>query len=378
MRANIQDETALLAVSPSALTAYARSAGWSKIETYGEHSDVFANEHLPEVVVPRTQDIGDYISVVSKLIEVFAGVAEIDEISLYADLVTADRDVIRFRVPSAEKGSLGINDGIELVDGARNILLSAACSLEDPRPLYRTGANRIANKFLKEVRLGQTEQSSFSVTLLSPVIPPPLQLPFDEDWSPENNPLERRVTKRLTDALEATIRATELTIGGDTQAFSLAVPDGASANLCEALVQLISPFPKLEISLTWARTRPMTLPRALHRFNRDQVPILSEAARSYRRQEPQQDIQLVSFVKRLTRDKSEIEGTVTLRSSFDGRTKSVVAVMSQSDYQRAIQAHSDKAIVIAKGDLERTGRPWRLLNARIAQVLTFGDGQDDE
>ena len=41
MRVAIRDTEALRAVSPVALAAYARAAGWSKAETYGDHSDVY-------------------------------------------------------------------------------------------------------------------------------------------------------------------------------------------------------------------------------------------------------------------------------------------------------------------------------------------------
>ncbi len=378
MKTKIRDVEALLAISPSALSAYALAAGWSKIETFGEHSNVFAHESFPEVILPRTQELGDYARVVSKLIEIFASAAALDELSLYRELVAADRDVIRVWVPSAEPGVLGMNDGIELVNGTRDMLLAAACSLQHPKPLYRTGTNRVANKFLEQVRWGQTEQNCFAITLWPPVIPPVVQPALDRDWASEDDPLERRITKRLTEALKATRRATELTVGGNTGAFSQAVSDGVSANLCEALVQLVTLFPTLEISLTWARTRPMESVRTVHSFYRAEVPILSEAARSYRWQEPQPDLRLVGFVKRLTRDRSETEGTVTLRSIIDGQMKSVVAVMSQSDYQRAIQAHGDKSVVIVEGDLERMGRPWRILNPQIAAVLNIEDGQDND
>ena len=94
MRVVIRDNAALQAVSPVALSAYARASGWGKVGTYGAHSDVYAAQGLPELILPRTQRLGDYASVVSQLITIFARVAERDEISLYNDLVTANRDVV--------------------------------------------------------------------------------------------------------------------------------------------------------------------------------------------------------------------------------------------------------------------------------------------
>lgn len=378
MKANIRDREALLAVSPSALSAYARAAGWTRGEPYGDHSDVYAAEGLPEVILPRTQRLGDYAVVVSRLIEIFAKVADTDELSLYRDLVTADRDVIRVRVaPGDDDGSMTVNNGVSFVGGAHDLLLAAACSLREPRPLYRAGANREANNYLNQVRLGQTEQGSYVVTLLTPVVPPPMQQVLDPNWASGDDPIERQMTRRLTQALTATREATERTIGGESDAFSEAVRQGTSANLCEALVTLIEPFPTLDISLTWARTRPMNAARTVIRFASGDAPILREAARSFRDREPQPDVCLVGLVQRLKRDEWETDGTITLRAYVDERIQSVTAVLKRSDYEQAIHAHKTKAPVVLKGELERFGQRWRLLNPSLADVILNEDTSTD-
>ena len=111
----------------------------TKTEAFaGDHSDVYQATGLPEIILPRTQRLGDYANVVSRLIETFAAVAEMDELALYRDLVTADRDVIRVRATEGDRaGTVSVNDGVNLMDGARDLLLAAACSLKDPRPIYR-------------------------------------------------------------------------------------------------------------------------------------------------------------------------------------------------------------------------------------------------
>ena len=374
MRASIRDRGALLAISPAALSAYARAEGWVRNGAYSDHSDVYAAEGLPEIILPRTQRLGDYAHVVSQLIDIFAQVADMDEVSIYRDLVTADRDVIRVRAADSNDGAVAVDDGISLMQGASDMLLAAACSLRNPQPLYRAGANREASDYLRQVRLGQTEHGSFVVTLLTPVIPPPMQPTFDPELASDNDSIERLVTRRLAEALEAVRQATERTVGGDGAAFFEAVDNGVSANLCESLVTLIEPFPTLDIGLTWARTRPMKSARRVVRFANDDAPIIREAARSFRDREPQPDVRLFGFVQQLRRDKEETDGTITLRASVDGQQiRSVTAVLSQSHYERAIQAHSLKAPVVAEGDLERAGQRWHLRNPRITSIISAED-----
>ena len=86
MKVRIQDIDALIAVQPNALFAYARAAGWEELEPYGDHSEVYVHREAPEIIVPKTQCLGDYANVVSRLIQIFAKVAESDELSVYRDL----------------------------------------------------------------------------------------------------------------------------------------------------------------------------------------------------------------------------------------------------------------------------------------------------
>ena len=406
MKVSIQDKKALLAVSPAALSAYARTSGWTKVDTHGKHSDVFTGEGLPEIILPRTAHLGDYARVVSMVIEIFAKVADVDELALYRDLAIADRDVVRVRaVDGDDSGSVAVSDGIDLMSGARDMILAAACSLQGPQPLYRAGANREARAYLNRVRLGQTEQGSFAITLLSPVISPPIQQPLfstleygddpierqvtrrpaDPIQQPlfsaleyGDDPIERQVTRRLADSLAATREATEKTVGGDVGAFSEAVASGVSANLCEALVKLIEPFSTLDISLVWARTHPMSTARNVVHFDAHDAPILREAARSFREREPRPGIRLFGVVQRLKRGETDTEGTIALWASIDGQNQAVVAVLKQSDYERAIQAHETKSPLVMEGDLERTGQRWRLLNPSIADVILNKDVPDED
>ncbi len=371
MKVRIQDREALMAISPRALSAYARAAGWSKAEPYGNHSDIYVAEGHPEVILPRTQHLGDYAHIVSQLITIFARVAETDEISLYRDLTMSGWDVIRVRAMGSEAdGDVAVSAGLDLVRGAHDMLLAAACSLQGEKRLYRVGANREAQDYLSKVRLGQTEQGSFVVTLLSPVpFPRQQQLPFGAGITPDD-PVERQVTQRLADALAATRQATEsMARGEDSNVFYHAVSRGVSTNLCEALAMLIEPFSALDISLTWARTRPMATARTAIRFAQDSAPILRKVAQSFRDREPRLDEQLFGFVRSLKREAQETDGTITLQAPVDGAVRSVAVVLNQTDYEQAIQAHQSKAGVSVKGDLERDGQRWRLLNPIIQEII---------
>ena len=372
MKASIQDKDALLAVSPAALSAYARAEGWAKAEPYGDFSDIYVADGLPDIVLPWTENLGDYANVVSTLIVIFARVANVDELSLYRDLVTADRDVIKMRAPDSDDGAVSLDNGVDFVRGASDLLLAAACSYDNPQPLYRLGANKEARAYLRQMRLGQTEQGSFVVTLLSPVVPPPMQLALDlhPEELPEEVVAERRITRHLASTLRATRNAIEGTVSGNFDAFVTVLSEGVSANLCEALDKMIEPFSTLDVSFVWARTRPLLKAREVIHFSNDDAPILREAARAFRQRGPRLDESLVGFVNILSRKEDEDDGKIRLKTEIDGKSQSVNAILSQSEYARALKAHKEKATVIAEGDLERVGQRWTLLNARIKTIIS--------
>ena len=387
MQATIHDREALKAISPASLAAYARSAGWQRGETYRLHSHIYAGRNRPEIIVPRTDHLGDYATVVSRLIEVFAQVADRDELTIYRSLVTGDRDVVRIRVADSDEGSLGLNEGVDLVSGARDLIRSAACSLSRTQPVYRAGAIQEAKELLEQVRLGQTHQGSFVITVLTPIVPPLVE-PVQQELFPElsddilqenegrDAPIQRKMTRRLVEALQAARESTERVAAGDSGAFADGVEKGVSANFCDALTCLIGPFPSLDIGVSWARTRPSPLPEAVVRFGKADSPILQEAARRFRERAPREDVRLRGFVQILKRPETQNDGIIHLTTQIDGRQQavSVSTVLTQLDYEKALQAHSDKAMVTLTGDLERTGQRWWLLNPQVESVLRNEEG----
>ncbi len=165
MQVSIHDRDALLAISPAALSAYARVAGWRHSESYRKHADVYVGDKLPEIIVPRTTRLGDYANVVSALIKTFAQVANQSELTVYGALTTAERDEIRIQVPASDDGSLRLNDGVSLLEGIRDLVLSAAHSLQGSQPVHQAGANKDATELLRQLRLRQSACGHHVVTL---------------------------------------------------------------------------------------------------------------------------------------------------------------------------------------------------------------------
>ncbi|MGE0148946.1 MAG: hypothetical protein AB7R87_16365 [Parvibaculaceae bacterium] len=370
--AKILDAGALRQVTPSALRAYAASQGWRKVEPYGDHSDVYAFGGR-EIILPGTARLGDYASAVSNALTTLAVVEGRDELQVYFDLSTADQDVVRVRAPrAADDGSVLVEPGVELFVHAKNLLLSAACSVTEPRRAYRVGGMKDASAYIDRVRLGQTQRGSFIVTLLSPV-PPALEYSLQQSFWPAmgDEPFERKVTRQLVQGLRATRKAVESFNRGDGfEEFEKAVEHGASANLCEALATLVEQGEGADVSVTWAQTRQAPESRSSVEFPVSDAAILKEAAKVFRDREPRADELIEGFIVKLSRGASESDGRITVRAYIDEqRPVSVAVELPQVIYERAVAAHQAKLPVSIRGDLVREGQRWRLKNARDVRGL---------
>ena len=223
------------------------------------------------------------------------------------------------------------------------------------------------------------------VSLLSPVVSPPIQMSLIPDSDEPERPVVRQMTEWLTQALDATRQATDDKNRGKPEAFIGSVTEGVSANLCDALAELTKVLSRIDVNVVWARTHLRDDSRWTVRFTAHDTPILLDASRVFRSHEPQLDMRLTGLVQVLKRDESALDGTVTLRTSIEGRNRSVKAVLPPLEYLRAIEAHRARKPVVMRGDLKKAGKDWRLLNPLIEDIIAndeatgesnAGDGTD--
>jgi hypothetical protein len=245
MKAQIRDAQALRALKPIDVSAYLRAKGWRQVtDLHGKASlwflHVEANEF--DVTVPLRREMGDYTLRIGEVLETLAKVEQRSELDILRDLVTATADLIRVRAPSrdAENGTLPLDQAVAFVERSRDMMLAAACAALDKRAFFAKRKAQQAMDYLSHVRMGQTEQGSFVLTILSPVAPElkPAQetLAFITEVSP---PYERQVTQTLMASLQTLDEAARSAGAlGDMTPFQTAVAKGVSANLCDAIVGL--------------------------------------------------------------------------------------------------------------------------------------------
>ena len=154
-----------------------------------------------------------------------------------------------------------------------------------PEALHPQRTIKRIDNFLKGCRVGQTERGSFVATILAPV-PPEIQptlTNLDAGQFQLEQPFSRQVTTRLMSSLGLVSGAIQT---GRADRLLDAVPQGISANLCDALIMMKPPGDEscLDIRVTWARTRPhlpSDVPQLVS-FPQEQFAVIEEVGRQLR------------------------------------------------------------------------------------------------
>ena len=366
-----KDSLGLSSVPLRSLYAYLASHGWQKIEPYGESGFVFGleNEDL-EILVPSVA-LSDYQRRIEEILETLSEVEERDSHAIFQDVSLSEYDLIRVRLPEpVPSGSVPVTAGVSLFQESHNLLLAAACSVSRPQRSYRAGRNREASDYMDTVRFGQTEIGSFIASLLSPV-PPNLVGQADLSTGLPNEPFARRVTRKLVSGLRAAKDAVALSdYGGNISAFEQNVSKGVSANLCDAIANLLDfeNRQSIDVSVSWSLVREPPEGRAQIVFDRSDIPVLKEASRILKDRQERPNERLDGYVHTLVRGQTQHSGRVILKAVVDGVMSSVRVDFAPSDYIRIAEAHGQRKVVSLEGDLRRDGQRWVLDNPRDLEV----------
>jgi hypothetical protein len=357
------------ALRPAEVQLYLAGRGW-KSEPYGAQGKGLLF-HLPsmpeaELLLPLKRDLSDYAIRMEDLVVTLAAVEQRPVAEVLNDLSGPKGDVFRFRVAGsvALMGNLPLDEAIKLFAGARRLLASAAQSLLRPEPLQPQKIFKQAEAFLKTCRLGQTERGSFVATILAPV-PPEIQPWLNLDggeFLADEQPFPRRVTSQLMSSLGVISSAIE---SGETERLLDAVPQGVSANLCEALTTMKPPGDEslLEIGVTWSSTRPrlpVEIPDRVS-FPQEQFVFIEEVGRQLRTRaiaREERFIGRIQSVKKAVRPMllAQIAGWIVISTDVAGSPARVRLDLKSDEFGAACDALRDDNWIAVTGIIRQDVR----------------------
>lgn len=362
---------AAAAPNPGELAAYLLAQDWALQSADATWAVYHKSINSEDVVleVPQQAAARDYTRAVGVLLEDIARIEARNVANVLRDVKSTSVDVVRIAIDgsSTRDGRIAVEAGRRVYEAARDLLLSAACSVIEPRPVFAKRKPEEAMRLLNTARFGQTEVGSFVLTIECGVAPR-LQQPLLDDGDDIDAPFERKACVRLAYAtLEAEGATRESAASGSIEPFQRRTKDGVSANLCEAIAEILdaTSADTLKMGFSFASRRPLVCPvPRLVAFSSDTSVVLREAAARLRDEAKYPATEIVGTVVRLDSHNSAAGGDAVLRAEWEGRMRLVKVTLDAAGYARAIQAHGDRALVLVTGDLAREGRSLCLRNPR--------------
>lgn len=378
MKVTIRDTAILRAIPPLELATYLRSNDWTLAERLGDKGAVWtraSGSGAPlEIILPLRYEVRDFAARMADALQTLEVAEGRSQLDILRDIRATSADVIRVELdgPAVMEGSLPLQRGVSALARTQELVLAAACAAVEPRPVYPTRKPSMAVDYMSKVRLGQTEQGSYVLTVISPV-PPALDVDGDgASLAGLEDPFERSVTTTLVTAMAAARVAADIAAStGQLRPFLEATRLGVSANLCDAIAGLVgeSGADSLGVRVRWAPSRlpPRTVPDRIT-FGRDAIRVVEEASRIFRETTPRDEVELQGMVVALKREESSAAGMVTVAALVDGALRKVRVELGGDGYAAAIRAHQEERRVRCTGRLVREGRSLILRDAHGFEV----------
>ena len=289
------------------------------------------------MLLPHHHDWIDYLDLLTALVDTLARAEGRSALSLLSDLTTATSDVVRLRAVTgpASDGTIGVGDGLRLVDCLRRVFLAAACTAVEPRRTYHKRKFTEATRFVDRLRLGQTERGSFVLTALSPVTP---ALTEQASSDQDTEPFERKVTRTLAQALSGLESAAlQGSLESQIEPFEREVERGVSADLCEAIALLgeSEVIEQVDFDIAWSPVRAAPAVAQRTSFTRAVFPVIRSAGASFRERTPVEDFELEGITTHITRPGEALRGEAKILAVIDGRQRLISVAVEGQDWEVA-------------------------------------------
>jgi hypothetical protein len=382
MRVQVRELAALKAVPPENAAMYLAARGWHAVEERATLFTIWANPKFSHVriLVPSSQAVGDYALRIQQLLESLEIVEDRSQAEILTDLFVPYADILRVRHTAMgdSDSSITLDAGVELVANARRLVLAAASAAVAIRSTYATRKPDSAEGYIKKVRMAHTERGSFILTILSPIF---ISDSLFRDSLSVPEPFERRVTRTLLGAVDAAVTAAlESERRQDLSPFKSTLEKGVSSNLCDALVGLEAKTNAIaiDLSVSWAPGRELPRPDVptTVRIPRKVIPVLEAASRELKNIGPE-PVLVRGPITHLHSDfilqqgAPESAGDITVAGYIDGELRKVNITLPMAEYLRAVEGHKLGQLINVRGELEKQGRAWVLLNLHDLQFEDF-------
>ena len=373
MTSTIRNSAVLRAVRPQDVAVYLQARRWREQERReGEYAiwQRTADDEPVEILLPLNTAYRDYAARIAGVLQTLEAVEQRSHLDILADIQTVGCDTIHVSAEgeALAGGAISLHGGTLFIAGVQNLMLAAACSAVQPRPVFDDPVPEAAMAYVQQVRISMG-RGSFMVSVKAPVDLEATQAHIGK----RKTSFARRTTLILMQSLSVVRDALDRSESGHAIETLLEVaPGGISANLCDALVDLYrgSQADQIRFSVAWSPLRrvphdavsDVTIPA-------DVVPLLREASRILRETTLREGFVLQGFVVDLEPESDHRQGRAIIAGLIDGDLHKVECNLAGTHYLRARRAFDRRQVIHCTGDLKQSGQRYILDNPRNVTLL---------
>ena len=370
MNVHIRDSAALSRVTPPLLRRYLEIHEWTREDTWQGRITVWStmhNDQRRQILMPLMELSDTYPVRMSEAVSTLSEVEDRSELDVYNELILGGGDVIRLRTLNGnglERRSL--SESAKLLNDARDLVASAARAAERPgQPVYRGRPSGEVTRYVDGIYPLPGYETGGELTLHSRV-PPDYgeQVDMGDQF---HRLFPRTAALALDRGLREVGNTVQEVLGGNSEikSFESATQRGVSANMCDAIAELVSDQHGIEISLLWATVRPSEASDEHFAFTESSADVLTDGAKWLRRNSPFLNAHVTGEIVRLDREsQEEFDGRAGVLYELDGRPVVLHVQFDLADRDNVIKAFRDNIEVNLDGDVYLRGNRYVLENPR--------------
>src|SRR5579862_4880063 len=124
------------------VAAYLSSHSWRQERRLGDRGTVWTapSDHGDryEILLPLDHSVADYAYRMADVLQTLAAAEARSQLQILSDLTQITSDVVRIGVrdTAGEDETVPLEDGVRMVQAARDLMMAAACAAVQPRAVY--------------------------------------------------------------------------------------------------------------------------------------------------------------------------------------------------------------------------------------------------
>lgn len=369
-------------IAPTDLRDYAKSLGWQLLpQGIPDGVYVLSNPHYPnrQLVFPIESDAPDYVDSIGISLNKIAELSGLSLASTVAAVYEVKDDTLRLRIIDNrnEQNFIPLSYAASAINGARELFLSAACSVLKPQFHHPRLSRSEALLLVDKSKFRHTEQGSFVLKVSSPVH----ALEFQGNLFEESIPFARQTTLTINQGLSELVTAIQAdTLDGLIDDIKADSKPKISSNLCKAVVSFQEEHGDFDlfVNFNWAGILPVPndiIISNVIKIQKDYFSRIDEVRKELRNTE-QQNKQEDVFIATVEHLSGEVDpdgrrsGDVILNLYQEDEIIKARITLNADQYTLADSAHMNPGFYIkVKGRLHAGNQPRGITDVETFELL---------